>query len=447
MTETPKSSSADLVVTNARVVTGDGAQTEHLSGGVAVKDGRIVAVGPDPDLAPYAETAAEVINANGEILAPGLINTHCHAANSLFRGIAEGLPLEAWLDRVWRAEHAVLSEETTVLGASFGLAENLLCGVTTVMDMYWYPEAVVRAAAAVGVRITTGPHLFEQKGMDKARPEDRMDMAHAFFAAHGDDPHLIPTVMAHGAYTVGTDMMRDGLALATEKGALFCTHAAETRAEQATIQERYGTSVIRYLDSLGVLTPRTVLAHCVHVDDHERRLLADNGVTVSHNPASNLKIGAGIAPVPELIAMGVRVALGTDGPISGNDLDMWKAVRYAAIIHNGRLESPTAILPRQAFEMATIKGAQALGMGDELGSLEPGKRADFILLRTDDVHSAPLFDPLDHLVYAAAKSDVTDVFVSGERVVKDGRLTRADLSAIMADVRALQPAIAAAIAD
>ncbi|NIR60213.1 MAG: amidohydrolase family protein, partial [Gammaproteobacteria bacterium] len=168
---------------------------------------------------------------------------------------------------------------------------------------------------------------------------------------------------------------------------------------------------------------------------------------VSHNPASNLKIGAGVAPIPELIARGVRVALGTDGAISGNDLDMWKALRYAAIIHNGRLESPTAILPRQAFAMATLAGADALGLGGELGSLEPGKAADFILVRTDGVHSAPLFDPCDHLVYAAAKSDVTDVFIGGDHIVKDGALTKADLQEILVQVRGLQPKIAAAIAQ
>jgi 5-methylthioadenosine/S-adenosylhomocysteine deaminase len=442
-----KTEHIDLVVTGAHVVTGDADQTEHPSGSLAVADGRIASVGPDDALAPYAAQAARVIDAGGAILAPGLINTHCHAANSLFRGIAEGLPLDKWLDRVWRAEHAVLSEETTFLGASFGLAENLLCGVTAVMDMYWYPEEVVKAAAHVGLRIATGPHLFEPLGMDKATADQRMDMAHSFFAAHGGDDHLIPTVMAHGAYTVGPDMMREGHALAQDHGALFCTHAAETRAEQATITEQFSMSVIRHLDALGVLTPATVLAHCVHVDEGERDILAARGVTVSHNPASNLKIGAGIAPVPELIAKGVRVALGTDGAISGNDLDMWKALRYAAIIHNGRLENPTAILPRQAFEMATIRGAEALGMADDIGSLEPGKSADFILVRTDGVHSAPLFDPLDHLVYAAAKSDVSDVFVKGEQVVNDGALTRLDLPELLAGVRALQPAIAAAIAD
>ncbi|MCG8443738.1 MAG: amidohydrolase family protein, partial [Caulobacterales bacterium] len=369
------------------------------------------------------------------------------AGNSLFRGVAEGMTLEPWLDHVWRAEHAVLSAETAYLGSCAGLAENLLCGVTTVMDMYWYPEEVVKAAGDLGMRVAIGPILFDPVGMDKATADQRMDMAHAFFAAHGADAHLIPTVMAHGAYTVGPDMLREGHALAEEKGALFCTHAAETRVEQATIQERYGTSVIRHLDALGTLTPRTVLAHCVHVDEGERDILAERGVAVSHNPASNLKLGAGIAPVPELMAKGVRISLGTDGPISGNDLDMWKALRYGAVLHNGRLEDPTAILPRQAFAMATLAGADALGMAGEIGSLEAGKRADFILVRADGVHAAPIFDALEHLVYAAAKSDVTDVFVGGEHVVADGAATRVDLAEIIAGVHALQPAIAAAVAD
>jgi 5-methylthioadenosine/S-adenosylhomocysteine deaminase len=437
----------DLVVRNAKVVTADAQWAEYDPGGIVVSGSAILAVGPDAALADHARRAKRVIDAEGAILAPGFVNTHCHAANSLFRGIAEGLPLEPWLDRIWRAEHAVLSPEVTFLGTSFGLAENLLCGTTTVMDMYWYPEAVVKAAASVGVRIATGPHFFELKGMDKAAPDRRLDMAHSFFAAHRDDAHLIPTVMAHGAYTVGPKMLRQAHELAASEGALFCTHAAETREEQRTIQERYGATVIRHLDSLGVLGPGTVLAHCVHLDEGERDLLAERQVAISHNPASNLKIGAGVAPIPELLARGARVSLGTDGPISGNDLDMWKALRYAAIIHNGRLEDPTAILPRQAYAMATRNGADALGLLDEIGGLEPGKRADFILVRTDSAHASPIFDPLDHLVYGASKSDVTDVFSAGEQVVKDGQLTRVHLPELVAGVRALKPAILRALGE
>jgi 5-methylthioadenosine/S-adenosylhomocysteine deaminase len=441
MTET-----SDLVVHGARVVTGDPAGTQHEKGGLAVANGRILAVGPDASLAPYAHTSAQVIDAQGAILSPAFVNTHCHAANSLFRGVAEGLALEPWLDRVWRAEHAVLSPEVTFLGTAFGLAENLLCGVTTVMDMYWYPEEVVKAAAAVGARIATGPIFFDPPGMDKATGAQRLGLAHAFLDACRDAPHLILTVMAHGAYTVGPESLVQARDLARAEGALFCTHAAETRAEQATVLERYGRSVIRHLDHLELLSPRTVLAHCVHLDEGERELLAERGATVSHNPASNMKLGAGIAPIPELLSRGVRVALGTDGAISGNDLDMWKALRYAAVLHNGRLMDPTAVLPRQAFAMATIEGAKALGVGDQLGSLEPGKRADFMLVRTDVAHAAPMFDPVDHLVYSAAKSDVTDVFRDGEQVVKDGQLTKVDLAEMIAKVAELQPKIATAVA-
>lgn len=437
----------DLVVRNAQVVTADDRWTAYDPGGIAVSGSAILAVGPDEALVELARRARRVIDADGAILAPGFVNTHCHAANSLFRGVAEGLPLEPWLDRVWRAEHAVLSPEVTFLGTSFGLAENLLCGTTTVVDMYWYPEAVVKAAASVGVRIATGPHFFDPMGMDKAEGWQRLDMAERFFELHGDDPQLIPTVMAHGAYTVGPEALKVAYALAEREDALFCTHAAETKAEQKIIQDRYGTSVIRHLDSLGILSPRTLLAHCVHLDETERDILAARGVQVSHNPASNLKIGSGVAPAPELMARGVNVSLGTDGPISGNDLDMWKALRYAAIIHNGRLESPTAILPRQAYAMATRRGAEALRLGDEIGSLEPGKRADFILVRTDGAHAAPIFDPLDHLVYGASKSDVTDVFAGGEQVVKDGQLTRVHLPELVAGVRALKPAILRALGE
>lgn len=431
----------DLLIRNAIVVTGDAAGTVHRTGGIAVTDGIIDHVG-----AVDGFSARETIDAGDMILIPGLVNAHCHAADSLFRGLVEDLPLEPWLQTVWKAEAAILNRETCRLGATLGLAELALGGVTTTLDMFWHPEATVEAARSLGVRIATGGIFFDAPGTDGATPASRAEAAESFFVSHGDAPDVIPGTFPHGTYTVGPEGLKTAKAIADNHGAIFHTHAAETEFEQADITRRYGRSVIRHLDTLGLLDRRTVLAHCVWLDDEEIALLARSGAAVVHNPVSNLKLASGIARIPDLLAAGVPVALGTDGAISGNDLDLWMALRLAATLHKGATRRADAVTTHEAFAMATLTGARALGAEDRIGSLEPGKAADMVLISTDRAHAVPLFDPLTHLVYSTAKSDVVHVWVDGDPVVRDGALVRHDLRTTMAAVRDLTPAIAASIA-
>ncbi|MEL6212530.1 MAG: amidohydrolase [Pseudomonadota bacterium] len=438
---------ADLIITNATVVVCDDAMTVIEGGGVAVSGGAIVNVGDDAALEARRTDGATVIDAGGRILMPGLVNTHCHSGNSLYRGLVEGLPLEPWLAKLWVAETAITSPETVGLGARLGYAENLLNGVTAVMDMYWHPEELVAAAEETGLRVATGAIFFDPPGIDGATADKREAMGRGFFDAHKDHPHLIKTVCPHGAYTVSPESLERVRAVQEDYDALLTIHAAETRAEQADIKERYGASVIRHLDSLSLLSPKTVLAHCVHLDDEEIDILARTGATVSHNPASNLKLGSGIARVPDFISANVRVALGTDGAVSGNDLDLWKAIRLAAILHNGAREDAAAVSARDAVLMATLRGAEALGVADEAGSLEVGKRADFILMNPDQAHAAPVFDPVSYLAYAASHHDVEDVFIAGRQVVDNRRLTTLDLGAVIAGANALIPRLKASLAE
>ncbi|MFO1105855.1 MAG: amidohydrolase [Amaricoccus sp.] len=434
---------ADLIVTNALIVTADASWRVVPGGALAVSGGRITGIGPADEI---GRNARRLIDARGRILMPGLVNTHCHAADSLFRGLVEDLPLEPWLNTVWKAEGAILTRETVRLGATLGLAELLLGGVTTVMDMFWHPRETVAAARALGMRVSTGGIFFDFPGVDRLDHTARMTAAEAFFAEFDGAEDVLPATLPHGAYTVGPDNLVAAKALASAHGALFCTHAAETRAEQADIANRYGRSVIRHLDALGLLDQRTVLAHCVWLDDEEIAILARTGATVSHNPVSNLKLASGIARVPDLLAAGVRVTLGTDGAISGNDLDLWMALRLAATLHRGATLRADAVSTAQALAMITLDGAAALGAADRIGSLEPGKLADMILIDTDRAHAVPLFDPMTHLVFSCAKSDVRDVFVGGRQVVADGALTGIDLAATLAEVAALVPRIAASVA-
>lgn len=433
----------DLIVTNALIVTADANRRVVRDGALAVTDGRIAGIGPAAEI---GSDARRQVDAGGRILMPGLVNTHCHAADSLFRGLVEDLPLEPWLQTVWKAEGAILTRETVRLGATLGLAELLLGGVTTVMDMFWHPRETVAAARALGLRVSTGGIFFDFPGVDRLDQAGRVAEAEDFFAEFDGAQDVLPAAMPHGAYTVGPDNLVAAKWLARAHDGLFCTHAAETRAEQADIGRRYGRSVIRHLDELGVLDDRTVLAHCVWLDDEEIAILARSGTTVSHNPVSNLKLASGIARVPDLLAAGVRVTLGTDGAISGNDLDLWMALRLAATLHRGATQRADAVSTAQALGMATLDGAAALGAADRIGSLEVGKLADMILIDTARAHAVPMFDPMTHLVFSCAKSDVRDVFVGGRQVVADGVLTGIDLAGVLAEVAALTPRIAASIA-
>ncbi len=425
----------DLVIRNAIVLTPQGA----VEGGVSATDGRIEAIGDVPD------RAAEVVDAEGGIVIPGLVNTHCHAADSLFRGLVENLALEPWLQTVWKAEGATLNAETCRLGARLGFAELLLSGCTSVVDMFWHPESTAKAAEELGIRVACGGLFFDFTGMDGKTAEDRAPDAEAFFAKHPRTDRLIPGTFPHGAYTVGPSNLKLAKEMADRAGGIFSVHAAETLAEQATVQERYGASVIRHMDALGILDPRTILAHCVHCDDEELEILARTGAVVAHNPVSNLKLASGFARAPEMMDRGIHVTLGTDGAISGNDIDMWLAMRLAATLHKAAWMRADAVSTRQALDMATINGAKAMGLGEVAGSIEVGKAADLVVLDVSAPHAAPMFDPLTHVVFSASRGDVRHVFVEGDWRVRDRRLTF-DMDETLDAVRAMVPAIRASIA-
>ncbi len=435
----------DLVITGARVVTRDSARRTIDSGGVAVTGTRISAVGSDDELSTLALRAARHFDASGHLLCPGLVNLHCHTPNSLFRGLVEDLALEPWLDTLWKAEKATLTPETTRLGAQLGLAENLLAGVTTVMDMFWFPEEGAQAAVDMGVRVSTGGMAFDGEGMDGIDEGDREDQARAFVARFGDEPLVVPSLNPHATYTVGPEGLEMCARLQEEFDCLLTIHAAETRFEQRTAKERFGKSVIRVLEDRGLLGSRTVLAHCVHLDEGEIGLIAESGTAVAHNPVSNLKIGSGVAPIPELLAAGARVGVGTDGAVSGNDLDIWMALRLAAILHKGAHEDPLVVTVDQALAMVTDGGAAALGLGDEIGSLEVGKSADLALLELQQPYAVPLFDPEGHLVFSAGRGDVRQVFVRGRQVVADREILTLDLADVLGRVDALAGSIAASV--
>ena len=417
-------------------------------GGVAVENGRIVRVATSAELAPLAANAKRVVDGAGHILMPGIINTHCHAADSLFRGLVENLALEPWLQTVWKAEGAILNPETSRLGSVLGFAELLLSGVTTVMDMFWYPTETVQAARMVGLRVATGGIFFDPPGVTGQDLAGRIAAAERFFDEFGGADDVFPSIhAAWRLYRRAGESPKTAKAIArAPRRAVFHALPPRPKPSRLDVTSRYGRSIMRHLDHLGLLDERTVLAHCVHLDDEEIEILARTGTSVAHNPMSNLKLASGVARIPDMLDAGINVTLGTDGAISGNDLDMWMALRLAATLHKGVSGRPEVVTTSQALAMLTTAGAKALGAADRIGSLEPGKFADMILIDLKRPHAVPVFDPVTHLVYSTAKSDVRHVFVGGEQVVRDGVLTRHDIGETIAAVERLAPKIAASIA-
>ena len=435
----------DILIKDALIVTCDGSHSIIENGVMAVSQGKITALEQTGTSAAENLSAKKIVSANGNIVMPGLINMHCHAADSLFRGLVENLPLEEWLGRVWIAEKAILTPETTYLGSILGLAENLLSGSTTVMDMFWYPDETVKAAKDLGMRISTGGIFFDLPGIGGRSHKDYIFEANNFYQKHSSDDSVIPAVLPHGSYTVSPQNLSEAKSIADRHGMLFCTHAAETQAEQNDIKARYDNSVIRHLDKHKLLGETSVLAHCVHLDEKEISLLAQSKTNIVLNPMSNLKLGSGIAPVKAMHRAEINLTIGTDGAISGNDLDMWLAMRLTCGLAKGVNMEADALTAEQVLHMATINGAKALGKSNTLGSLEIGKNADFILVDINNSHSIPLFDPITHLVFGAGRSDVTDVFVSGKHVVKNKKISGLDIEKIHEEVRQLAPSIKASL--
>ena len=437
---------ADLIVTNTIVVTCDKNHTIIEDAAVVVSGNKIYWVGANRELDPAVANGAKKLDGSGKILMPGLINMHAHCGDTLFRGLVENKPLEQWLQTVWKAQAIILKQpENCRLGSSLGIAELLLGGTTTVMDNYWNPDQTFAAAIDAGMRIATGGIFFDTPGMDGFSAEERPRQAQALFDQYGQNDEIFVGTMPHGTYTAGPQNIQIAVELANLNNGFFSTHAAETRVEQQTIEQRYGTSVIRHLANLHALSPRAVLAHCVHVDEEEMDLIAASKTNVVHNPLSNLKLASGFAPVTQMLTKGINVTLGTDGAISGNDMDMWLAMRLAATIHKAANNDPGAISSHEALHMATLNGARALGAEDRLGSIESGKSADFILLDITGPHAMPMFDPINHLVFSAAKNDVSDVFICGRQIVENRNLLTLDLKNIQNRVWALQPVIAATL--
>ncbi len=424
----------DTLILGPLVVTMDAEERIIETGAVAVRDGVIVAVGTRGDL--EGVTAAETIDAAGKLLMPGLVNAHTHLGDSLFRSLVEELPLEAWLERLWISEREFVSRERVELGARLSMAEMIRGGTTCALDMFWFPEAAADAALGAGFRLVTGPIFFDFDGPDGLAVERRIAAGERWLERYAAEPLITPCVQPHNALTVSPEGLRAARDLADRAGALFHTHCSETATEVRQTTERFGHTPVAHLDDLGILDDHTVLAHCVHLVDDDFARLRRSGAAVLHNPLSNLKLGSGIAPVARMLEEGIPVAIGTDGPVSSNDLDMWTAMRFAGLLQRGVHMDPVLTPAREVVRMATTVGAEALGLG-EVGRLAEGYRADLILIDLARPHLMPMYDVYGHLVYTVGRDDVRSVMVDGRWVMRDRTLETIDEATVLAEMEQL----------
>ena len=428
--------SYELIITGKTVLTmADGAAPLE-DGAVAVVGGLIAAVGPAAEIR-AAAGRARVIDVGDGIVLPGFVNTHTHLAMTLMRGLADDLRLKEWLEKhIWPAEARVMSGDNVALGSRLAAAESLLAGVTCICDQYFHAERVIEAVTGLGLRAVVAEALIDFPTPSSRTPEEALGRQRDLLDRFRQHPLVISAVAPHTPYSVSAPNLVKEAELAEEYGALLLIHVAETRWEVDTITAEKGVSPVTYLADLGVLSERTVAAHCVHVTEEDLDTLLEFDVAVSSNPVSNLKLASGIAPLPQMLSKGLRVGLGTDGAASNNTLDLLRDAQLAALMYKGLTKDPTCMPARQVVELLTRGGASALGLGDRLGSLEPGKKADIVCLATEQPRAFPRFDAYSHIAYAARAADVAHVVVDGRVVVEDGRLLTADVAELRRAVHA-----------
>jgi 5-methylthioadenosine/S-adenosylhomocysteine deaminase len=429
----------DLLIRDGTVVTMDAERRVIPEGAVAIRGDRIVAIlEPGSDLPPARET----LDARGRLVIPGLVNAHGHAAMTLLRGIADDLKLLDWLENhIFPAESKNVSPEFVYWGTLLGCVEMARSGTTTYVDMYMFEEDAARATERAGIRGVLGQSVIGFPVPDHRTPEEALAAARRFLERYRGHPLIVPSVAPHALYTTPLEIVVKSRDLAREFGVPLQIHAVEPPEENDQVLKKLGKRTIDALADAGILGPGTILHHAIWLSREDIETIARHSASTSHNPESNMKTASGTSPVPDLLAAGVNVGLGTDGAASNNNLDLFEEMDTAAKLHKLVRQDATAMPAKTVFHMATLGGAAALGMSDQLGSLETGKLADVVLVEARVPELTPLYDVYSHLVYAVKGANVETVVVNGRIVVRDRRMETVDEAEVMAKANEMRAKI------
>ena len=425
----------DTVISGGRVLTSDEEGSIIRDGAVAIDGNTIAGVGTSEEIGAQF-SGRRIIDARDCLVMPGLINGHTHAAMTCFRGLADDMELMDWLNNyIFPAEARNVDPELAYWGSALACAEMIQSGTTTFCDMYLFEDETAQVARQAGMRCLLGEVIFDFPSPSTKTPEEGFAYTRMLIEKWAGDPLVNIVVEPHALYTCSPDVIRRAKALADEYGLPFALHLLENRGEARQLEERFGMKATRFLRELGCLDERFIAFHCVCMDEEDMRIFADHGCKVVHNPESNMKLASGIAPVAGMLEHGIVVGLGTDGCASNNNLDMFGEMATAARLGKVERLDPTALPAKTVTGMATRDGARVLGMGDTVGSLKRGMRADIIMIDLSSPHLTPLYDEYSHVVYAAGGSDVRTVMIDGRVVMEDRRLLTIDEQEVMARVR------------
>ncbi len=422
-------SRADITIRNGTILTMDQENRIIPNGTLAISGDTIRFVGSNGEA---SMDAGKILDAEGGLILPGLINSHTHAAMTLFRGLADDLPLMDWLNEYIFPVESKMDAEFVRVGTLLACAEMIMSGTTTFCDMYLFEHEVARAAREAGMRCLVGEVLYDFPSPNYGPIEQGLRYTERLIQTWGDDPLVSIAVEPHSLYTCSPDLLKAANTLALDYHVPLIIHIAETLSEIAEVRKRYGKRPLEHLQALGVLGPNLIADHCVHLDEWDIETIAQHKAKAVDNPESNMKLASGISPVPEMLAAGVTVGLGTDGCASNNNLDLFEEMDMAAKAHKIKNLDPTVMNALTVVRMATIEGAKVLGIDAVTGSLEVGKKADIIVLDTDKPHLTPMYNPFSHLVYAARGHDVRHTIINGTIVMEDRSLRTLDTIEIMA---------------
>lgn len=437
----------DLVILGGTVVTMDASMRVIDNGGIAVDKGKIVAVASSKEISEGYKGRSS-INAGGKAVIPGLINTHTHIPMTVFRGIADDLDLQEWLNKyIFPAEAKNVDPELVRVGTRLGLGELIRGGTTTFCDMYYYEDLIAEETEKAGVRGVLGETLIDFPAPDNKTWDDAMAYAKSYVEKWKGNGLITPAIAPHAPYTVSEEHLKAARKLADQEGVPIVIHLAEAQSEVDFIRKNKNMRPVEYVSKIGLLDGPTIAAHVIKVNDDDLNILEKANAGISHNPQSNMKLAAGVAPIPAMLEKKMNVGLGTDGAASNNDLNLWEEMDTAAKLHKVFTGDPKVVSAAQAFAMATIGGARALYIADRTGSLEKGKFADIVIVGLDSLHQTPLYNIYSDLVYATKASDVETVLINGRLVMKDRRLLTLDERKIKRDANAIRDRVVKSLQD